>query len=130
MNLILSHLEKITNKPARRLGRGYGSKKGGHTSGRGQKGDKSRGKVPLIFDGTKVKKGYIKRLPFLRGKHRLGAKTKPQAVSLDYLEAHFKEGETVKFDFPVKILANGKIKKKLVLKDIPMSASARKKINE
>ena len=45
-----------------------GSGKGSHTSGRGSKGQKARGSIPLIFEGMKMKKSLIKRLPFLRGK--------------------------------------------------------------
>ena len=70
----LSSLPKITKRAAKRVGRGYGSGKGGHTSGRGSKGQKARGKLPLTFEGTKVKKSLIKRLPLQRGKGKL----KPQ----------------------------------------------------
>lgn len=125
---ILNTLTKTVDKPDRRLGRGYGCKKGGHTSGRGNKGDKIRGSTGAMFDGTKNKKGFVKRLPFLRGKHRVLAKAKPQPISLDYLEKNFKENDIVKFDFPVKILATGKLTKKLVFKNIAMSATAKKKL--
>jgi large subunit ribosomal protein L15 len=125
---ILHTLESIVDKPARRLGRGYGSKKGGHTSGRGNKGDKIRGSTKGMFDGTKNKKGFIKRLPFMRGKHRVLAKAKPMPINFSYLEKNFKEGDIVKFDFPVKILATGKLTKKLIFKNIPMSVSAKTKL--
>ncbi len=61
-------LPKIIRRPAKRVGRGVGSGKGGHTTGRGTKGQKARTKVPVGFEGTKVKKSFIKRLPYLRGK--------------------------------------------------------------
>lgn len=61
-------LEKVRSRPGKRLGRGYGSGKGGHTSGRGQKGQKARGSVNILFEGVKVKKSFFKRLPLLRGK--------------------------------------------------------------
>ena len=125
---LLSQLGKTTTKQLRRVGRGYGCKKGGHTAGRGNKGDKGRGSVPALFDGTKIKKGWIKRLPFLRGKHRVLAKKKPQPISLDYLEKNFKDGATVTFDFYAKIVATGKITKKLIFKNIPMSATAKMKL--
>ena len=64
----LSNLPKTTIRSKKRLGRGYGSGKGGHTSGRGNKGQKARGSVPLLFEGTKMKKSLVKRLPFQRGK--------------------------------------------------------------
>ena len=40
----------------KRLGRGYGSGVGGHTSNRGQKGQKSRTDLHILFEGLKVKK--------------------------------------------------------------------------
>jgi large subunit ribosomal protein L15 len=125
---LLSQLGKTTTKQKRRIGRGYGCKKGGHTSGRGHKGDKGRGSTPALFDGTKIKKGWIKRLPFLRGKHRVLAKTKPQVINLDYLEKNFKDGDTVTFNFKAKIVSTGKITKKLIFKNIPMSATAKMKL--
>ena len=45
---------------AKRLGRGYGSGKGGHTSGRGQKGQKSRTNIHILFEGLKVKNLHLK----------------------------------------------------------------------
>lgn len=45
-----------------------GSGKGSHTSGRGQKGQKSRGKIHVLFEGMKMKKSLLKRLPLMRGK--------------------------------------------------------------
>lgn len=59
-------LTKIVARPSKRKGRGYGSGKGGHTSTRGQKGQKARGKMPLWFEGGQLP--LIKRLPFWRGK--------------------------------------------------------------
>lgn len=67
----LHELQSIVGKRKKRLGRGIGSGKGGHTVGRGQKGQKSREKVPVLFFGTKMKKSLIKRLPMQRGKGRL-----------------------------------------------------------
>lgn len=62
----------------KRLGRGYGSGKGGHTSSRGQKGQKSRTDVHILFEGLKVKKSTIKKFPLLRGKGKFLAKPKPK----------------------------------------------------
>lgn len=47
-------------KPYKRLGRGPASGKG-KTSGRGQKGQKARGSVPLLFEGGQTK--FFKRFP-------------------------------------------------------------------
>ena len=57
-------LPKNTKKRKKRVGRGYGSGKGGHTTGRGQKGQKSRKKLNILFEGVKVKKSLINRLSF------------------------------------------------------------------
>lgn len=61
-------LPKVVKRGAKRVGRGVGSGKGSHTSGRGQKGQKSRGSINILFEGMKMKKSLIKRLPKMRGK--------------------------------------------------------------
>lgn len=138
----LTQLTKITTKSARRPGRGIGSGLGGHTSGRGQKGDKARGKTKLTFDGSKIKKSWIKRLPFLRGKNRLPNRKNLITFNLSQLDKWFKEGDLVdinslskkthisfkKLNATVKILSTGKITKKLNIKDILVSTPASKKI--
>lgn len=63
----LNSLESIITKKKKRVGLGHGSGRG-KTSGRGTKGQKARGKVPLDFEGGALP--LIKRLPFLRGKDR------------------------------------------------------------
>ncbi len=78
-------LPKIVAKSKKRRGRGYGSGKGGHTVGRGQKGQKSRRKMGVLFEGVKVKKSLLKRLPLRRGKGKFKAKGKPLIVKLSYL---------------------------------------------
>ena len=139
---ILSQLTKITTKPSRRIGRGIGSGNGGHTAGRGSKGDKARGKNKLTFDGSKIKKSWIKRLPFLRGKHRLNNQKSVINFNLAQLEKWFKANDTVditilakkaklslkdlKSDF--KILAQGELTKSLSVKGIPASKEAKAKI--
>ena len=92
---------KIVTKRKKRVGRGYGSGKGGHTTGRGQKGQKSRGKVGVIFEGYKVRKSFIKRLPFRRGKGRFEAKAKPLIINLKHLEV-FPENSVVNIESLVK----------------------------
>ncbi len=42
---ILSNLSKVTQKPARRCGRGIGSGLGGHTSGRGRWHGRTSGRL-------------------------------------------------------------------------------------
>ena len=88
----LKNLSKTTQKGKKRIGRGYGSGKGGHTSSRGAKGDKARGKVALIFEGTKMKKSLLKRLPLGRGKGKLKAfGKKPIIVNVSLLNLLPKE---------------------------------------
>lgn len=79
-------LPKIVKRPAKRVGRGMGSGKGSHTSGRGQKGQKSRTSKGILFEGMKTKKSLLKRLPKLRGKGKFKAGGKPVIVKLDKLE--------------------------------------------
>lgn len=67
-------LPRVKARNKKRLGRGYGSGKGGHTSSRGQKGQKSRAKLGILFEGMKVKKSLLKRLPKARGKGKFHPK--------------------------------------------------------
>lgn len=139
---ILSQLSKTSQKQKRRIGRGIGSGNGGHTVGRGSKGQKSRSKVRITFDGSKIKKGWIKRLPFLRGKHRLLSHKKPAIFNLSQIEKWFKKNEVVNLNSlskksklslknlksSAKILSAGEITKPLTFKDLLISESAKKKI--
>ena len=86
---------------AKRLGRGYGSGKGGHTSGRGQKGEKSRTDIHILFQGLKVKKSTLKRLPLLRGRGKFAAKHKPVEINIDKLK-DLKKGEKVNIELLIK----------------------------
>jgi len=136
----LEKISKTTTRPKKRLGRGYGSGKGGHTSSRGQKGQKSRGKLPLYFEGAKMRKSLIRRLPMLRGKLRNQAKkNKPVIFNLrDFadwpkatpvtVESLVKAG-WVSEGASVKLLGEGELKEKLKI-DLPMSKSAAKKVND
>ena len=106
----LSSLTKITQRKTKRIGRGIGSGKGGHTSSRGQKGQKSREKVSMRFEGTKMKKSFLKKLPLLRGKGKFKpGKNKAVIINLDRLE-----------NWPVKLPVNAQnlVKQKL-LADVP-----------
>lgn len=139
---ILTNLNKTTTKKARRCGRGIGSGLGGHTSGRGQKGDKARGKTDLAFAGAKHKKSWIKRLPFMRGKHRLESRSNIININLSQIEKWFKANEVVdaaslakkskttlkKLNAGFKILATGDITKVLTFKGVSLSENSKKKI--
>ncbi|HWS48546.1 MAG TPA: uL15m family ribosomal protein [Candidatus Methanoperedens sp.] len=140
---ILSNLQKTVAKTAKRVGRGIGSGVGGHTTGRGAKGDNVRGHGKLTFDGTKIKKSWLKRLPFLRGKHRLLPKDDTYIISLSQISTWFKSGDMVdkKSIFEkisrttvrdltkkVKILSTGELDKKLTFKGIELSKKTVAKI--
>ena len=70
----INQLPAIVQRGKKRSGRGIGSGKGGHTSSRGQKGQKVRGRIHPLFEGTKVKKSIIQRLPLQRGKGKMKSK--------------------------------------------------------
>jgi len=139
--MILKQLKPTTTRSKKRVGRGYGSGKGGHTAGRGAKGQKARGKVPLYFEGTAMRKSLIRRLPMLRGKLRFkSTKLQPIIFNLKHLnllpknstvdaKALIKQGllpkEAIKH--PIKILGDGELKHPLTIV-LPVSKSAEKKI--
>ena len=120
-------LTKLVSPRQKRVGRGYGSGKGGHTTGRGQKGQKSRTNIGIIFEGYKVKKSMIKRLPLRRGRGKFKAHLKPIVVDISLLNLlpdgsvvdakSLVSNKIVKSDdllkYGVKILGKGKLEKKL-----------------
>lgn len=126
----LNKLPKITVRPKKRVGRGMGSGKGSHTAGRGTKGQKARGKVSILYEGTKTKKSLVKRIPMLRGKGKFKAKTGQVILHLgDLADLPAKSEVTLKSLglARVKILDGGEIKVALIVK-VPTSAGAAKKI--
>jgi len=139
---LLNQLPPVKSKSKRRLGRGYGSQKGGHTSSRGQKGQKSRNKLPIWFEGGQLP--LIRRTPFIKGKSRFNSlKPKPVTITLDELNM-FKTNSTVDLksisttlklssqqllNQGAKILASGQIKKALIVK-VPVSKTAAKAIQK
>lgn len=138
----LNKLPKIAKKSGKRRGRGIGSGKGGHTVGRGSKGQKSKGKVPLVFEGTKIKKSLLKRLPLLRGKGRLAPRKKSLVVNVKYLNLFSPKEEVTVLSLRkhgiipnegistgVKILGEGELNIPLVVK-LPVSQGAKKKIEK
>jgi large subunit ribosomal protein L15 len=140
----LNKVPKTTITKKKRVGRGYGSGKGGHTVGRGAKGLKARSKVPLTFTGTKIKKSFLKKLPLQRGKGRFKSlKPGPVIVNLKYLnllpkgsevdlKTLIKHGlvEAKEADrFGVKILGEGALTVSLKVK-LPCSKGAIEKIEK
>lgn len=138
----MNYLPKVKTKSTKRLGRGYGSGKGGHTSSRGMKGQKSRRKMGILFEGVKMKKSLLRRLPLTRGKGKFKANPKPLLLSLDDLNK-IKNGSRVDINYlidtgvinarealcGVKVVGNGKIEKKLKVA-LPVTKSAASKIKD
>jgi len=137
----LSELNKITTKRKKRVGLGHGSGRG-KTSGRGTKGLKARGSVPLDFEGGALP--LIKRLPFLRGKGRnesiqakplivnisdLNVLPKDATVDIETLAKHKIVRLEVAKQIGVKILGDGELKVALKVA-VPTSKSAAEKINK
>ncbi|MBI4129940.1 50S ribosomal protein L15 [Candidatus Roizmanbacteria bacterium] len=140
----LSTLPTTTKRSKKRVGRGYGSGKGGHTSGRGTKGQKARNKVPLLFEGAAMGASLIKRLPLLRGKGKLrSSRNRPLLVNIKYLQGippqttvdiatliRFKiVNEQEARQYGVKLLGDGEISHSLTI-TIPTSRAAQKKIEK
>jgi len=133
-----------STKAAMRLGRGEGSGKG-KTAGRGSKGQRKRGKVPIGFEGGQTP--LHRRLP-KRGFKNIHA-THYFEISVEKLNARFEDGAT--FDIRaikavglisekidkggrllkkanLKILGNGEISKKLNVVADKFTKSATAKI--
>lgn len=133
---MLHSLQKSTDKSRKRVGRGLGSGRG-KTSGRGTKGQKARGKVPLINVGGGLH--LYKKLPFRRGLGNSKVSPKPVVISLrDF--GNFKNNDVVNLESlitqkiilakeasknGVKILGAGELKTKLDIR-VPTS----KKVKE
>lgn len=137
----LNNLSKITNKKKRRIGMGHGSGRV-KTAGRGTKGQKARGKIPLKFEGGALP--LIKRLPFRRGKGKNKVfKKKPIVINLKDLN-FLKKDSIVDINFlikeklidpeeakeyGVKILGDGDIKIPLTIK-LSISKNAAEKVKK
>ncbi len=115
--------------------------KRGKTSGRGTKGQKSRA-------GHKIRpeiRDMIKKLPKLRGYAFNSLQTRPFVVNVGDLNDKFDAGASVSMvtlaakkmipeskgkTILVKILGGGELAKKLVISGLPVSASAKTKIEK
>lgn len=137
----LHSLQKLTTKSKRRLGQGHGSGRV-KTSGRGTKGQKSRGSIALTFEGGALP--LIKRLPFVRGKAKNNSfRPDPVAINVGQLNNFSKGAEVtgeslVKANLVstkesvmrgVKILGDGELTVSLTVK-VPVSKSAEEKIRK
>lgn len=139
----LHSLPKIVFRGKKRVGRGIGSGKGGHTSGRGQKGQLTRRTVPWSFEGGALP--LSRRLPFWRGKGRLNPLSdNPVAINLIQLDT-LTAGTIVDAGFlvkkgwvknkeiavrGVKILGGGKLTKKLTIVGLKISSSAKAQVEK
>lgn len=132
----LHELIRVKIKSKKRLGRGIGSGRG-KTSGRGTKGQKARGKMPVGFSGDVA---LFKKLPKRSGEGNTKISGKPIVLDLAALDV-FKKNSVVDLEEVlkmkiinnknikrgVKILGDGEIKTALVVK-LPVSETARRKI--
>lgn len=137
---ILHSIIKTTLKTSKRLGRGYGSGKGGHTSSRGTKGQRARvgSKIPLWFEGGQLQMG--KKLPMLRGKARFNVLNPTVELTLSDLQKL--TIDTVTFEAlklnkvvdrrakKVKIISKGKLEKKLSISGIAVTPKAKAAIEK
>jgi large subunit ribosomal protein L15 len=126
---------------SKRIGRGYASGVGGHTCGKGMKGQKSRSgysKGPEFEGGDTPLYLRVPKLPGFRNPNR----TEYAPINLRDIETHYKEGETVSLETlkqrglvkkrmqRVKILASGELTRKLVFKGLSYSKTALEKIKK
>lgn len=137
---LLQSLVKTTSRSKKRVGRGGGSGKGFHTSGRGQKGLKSRrgSKVPLWFEGGQLP--LTKRLPMLRGKGRFNVVRKTaeitfsdlskfagDVVTLESLKLH----KVIDHRFKkAKIVNTGELTKKITVEGVAVTKGAKEVIEK
>ena len=131
------HAPEGANTKKTIVGRGASSK--GRASGRGHDGQNSRsgGGVRPGFEGGQMP---LYRKLARRGFSNCPFKKEFAVVSLETLSEKFEDGQTVSLaslkekkivkgkDVQVKVLANGELKKKLVVEGLKVSAPAAEKI--
>ena len=135
--LKLHHLRPApgAHKEKTRVGRGEGSK--GKTAGRGTKGSKARGQVPVGFEGGQMP--LTRRLPKLKGFSNAPFKTTYQVVNTGRLAELYPAGGdvtpesladngAVRRGELVKVLGTGDIEVALRVSAHKVSAAARQKI--
>jgi len=122
-----------SNRSSKRVARGIGGK-GGKTAGRGTKGQKARGSVPLSFEGGQMP--LHMRIPKLKGFNN-PFRVEYQGINLDSIETSglddvspeslLGKGLVGKGSF-VKILGRGEITRKVNVKAHAFSKSAEEAI--
>ncbi|MEI7603730.1 MAG: 50S ribosomal protein L15 [bacterium] len=145
----LSKLVKIKDREKKRVGRGMGSGKGSHTSGRGQKGQTSRSgnQIRAGFEGGQNR--IVRRLPKLKGirtskqadsKFMSPKKRTKVQVSLNFLNK-FNEGDIVTENMIlemkgvkglvyIKVIDSGELVKKITIDSIKVTDGAKQKIEK
>lgn len=134
----LNNLSKIIKRKNKIVGRGLGSGKG-KTAGRGTKGQKARGKIPVGFIGGTLP--LYKRLPYNRGQRNRKSKSNALVINISKLKS-FKTGSEINIQSlienkivtgrgilkrGVKIVGTGEIPTGLIIK-VPISRGAAKLI--
>ena len=124
-----------STKPRRRVGRGIGGK-GGKTAGRGMKGQRARGTVPVGFEGGKMP--LARRVPKLKG-FKNPFRVEYAVVNLDTLERFegdevtpetLRERGLVSKRGLVKVLGRGELTRAVRVKAHAFSKSAEAAIRE
>lgn len=135
----LNELVKIQRRPKKRVGRGIGSGLG-KTAGRGTKGQKARGKMPVGFTGAGLP--TFKKLPRRAGLGNRSVTAKAKIIKLSQLNI-LKKNSVVDIEQllsskligekdlkqRVKILADGGLTVSLIVK-LPVSKKAQKEIED
>lgn len=123
-----------SHKRRKRVGRGEGSGRG-KTAGRGTKGTKARGKVPLFFEGGQMP--LIRRVPKLKGfrpprRKEYGVVNVDEIAEMEGTDFGPDElrsaGLVKKRDELVKVLGRGEIGRAVNVRAHAVSDSARSKI--
>jgi large subunit ribosomal protein L15 len=132
----LNSLLKVNKRSGKIIGRGIGSGKG-KQAGRGTKGQKARGKIPVGFIGGTLP--LYKKLPYNRGQRNMKSRSNALAVPLTKLKV-FKTGSEIDIQAlidnkivsavdakkrGVKIVGTGDVPTKLTIK-VPISVNAGK----
>lgn len=144
---MLNKLKSLKTKgERRRVGRGMGSGKGGHTVGRGQKGQKSRAGYSRPrpgFEGGAMP--LSRRIPKLKGFSRGSIKSNVKTIAINFKDIE-KLGDGAKINpntlyehkivqkkskrLSIKLLAQGKAAKKLEVSGINVSQKARELVEK
>ncbi len=107
--------------PRRRVGRGIRGK-GGKTAGRGMKGQKARGKVPVGFEGGQMP--LQRRVPKLRGFNN-PFRVAYQPVNLDVIEASGLDEVTPETLYARGLVSKGALIKVLARGEVTRSVTVR-----